>query len=287
MSKRKSRAKSMFIDNTDIEFPDDSDVEIDLFTKPQKTQVTAIVKESKATGSRISARGKKEKKIYDPSDSGPGNKKKKEDVAAIKKLISTPSKSPAKSTSTPAKSPLKPLPIKSPAKLTVVNAKRKLDMDPKESAAAPLEKVQKITPPPPAAKEPSKRIQSRKEKSTEVESSSTEVVAQKPPQPAVNKTIRTRRSASISTASGSEQTSSTVPVRDNKIPDVSKWKPRDVADYFYREGFDLKDANKFKEQEIDGETLLILQRDDLTNLNLKVGVYIKMWHRILKFQTGN
>lgn len=276
MSKRKSRAKSMFLDKTDIQFPDDSDPDLDIFAKP-KLQVTATTKESKATGSRISARGKKEKKIYDPSENnGPVQKKKKDEISSAKKLTLTPSKSPVKATPL---SPKMTFPSsKSPHKLAAQGAKRKLDLD-KDVAAIQLDKIQKLTVVPSVS---SKRIQSRKEVPQEIEPA--QVIPQIIQRP-LSKPLKSilRRSLSMN----SETTTTTIPIRDLTQTAIGKWSPQDVTEYFSQQHFDDKDAMKFKEQEIDGEALLILQRDDLKNLNLKVGIFLKMWNHVLRLQAGN
>lgn len=265
MSKRKSRAKSMFLDKTDIQFPDDSDPDLDIFTKP-KVQVEKVSKESKATGSRTSARGKKEKKIYDPSESnGSVPKKKKDELASAKKMILSPSK-----TASPGKTAQKmSFPsVKTPQKLTVT--KRKLDLD-KDLAEIRQEKIQKL------AATPSKRL--LKEKTHDIEPAP--AVPQFVQDP-INKPLKSilRRSVSLSPVTP-------VPIRDFSTTEVSKWSPQDVSEYFIRRDFDTKDALKFKEEEIDGEALLILQRDDLKNLNLKVGIFVKMWNHVLRLQAGN
>lgn len=290
MSKRKSRTKSLVVNKLDMVFEDDSsDPDIDLLTKPREAHLTSSMF-TKATGSRQSARGKREKKIYDPSDHDkPVHKKKKEAIEAQQSALKkTPSKIQAK---TPVKTPAKAesiIPVKL-LKPVIQSAKRKLDLD-KEIAEIQLETIQqKIAPPVPVAKEPSKRIQSRK-KSVEklaaevvavssLVSSSSSVEIQPPP-------LRGILRKSISLDCRSILTSSTASVRDSAVTDITKWSSKDVAAYFCREGFDKKDATKFEDQEIDGETLLILQRSDLTNLNLKVGVFVKMWNRILRFQSG-
>lgn len=286
MSKRKSRTKSMVVDKSDMVFEDDSsNPDLDELVLPQQTKsLTEIAKGgNKASGSRVSARGKREKKIYDPSDHyGPVHKKKKEAEAQVTAAKKTPQK--LQVTKTPVKTPAKvdPVPIKTtkpPA--TPQSAKRKLDLS-AEASESPLEKVQKVIPIPPTVKETSKRIQARKEKS--VEKAPTEVPKPTPPPLLIPPKSILRQSVS---SERSVQTSSTAPARDSNVTDISKWTPNEVTAYFIREGFDKKDAAKFKEEEIDGETLLILQRDDLKNLNLKVGVFVKMWNHILRFQSGN
>lgn len=263
----------MFIDKNDMQFLDDSNPEIDLLTETYQssnTNTKSSKNSTKATGARISARGKKEKKIYDPSDNGPASKKRKEEGS--KKLISTPVKTPVKTT--PAKSPKQKMILsqKSPAKTSMQIAKRRLELDLEHPPNQKIEQV-KTTP-------CSISITSLKVK---------EVI--KPPiaHPTLTSRqtiLQTQSRSTSSERSSSHQTSSTVPIRDNKVPNIQKWTPQDVADYFQSKGFDKKDAFKFKEQEIDGVALLILQRDDLKNLGLKVGIFVKMWNHILSFQSG-
>lgn len=290
MSKRKSRINTMVVDKLDMEFEDDSsNPDLDELVSVHRSKSTGNIGKgsNKPSGSRVSARGKREKKIYDPSDHhGPVHKKKKDSIetsvslAGVKK---TPQKTPVK---TPHKTEVIAVKSSKPP-ATPQSAKRKLDMD-KEMAENQLNKIRKVAHPVvPAVKEQSKRIQGRKEKS--VENIIPEIA--KPaatPLPPPTTTAFPRRGILRKSFSSehSVQTSSTVPVHDGNSSDVSKWKPNDVSDYFLREGFDKKDAAKFKEQEIDGESLLILQRDDLKNLDLKVGVFIKMWNRILRLQSG-
>lgn len=57
MSKRKSRAKSMAIEQSDFVFEDDSS-DFDLQQIQNKPKDPATMQNSKASGSRISARGK-------------------------------------------------------------------------------------------------------------------------------------------------------------------------------------------------------------------------------------
>lgn len=70
--------------------------------------------------------------------------------------------------------------------------------------------------------------------------------------------------------------------------EISRWSTQDVCDYFIGQNFNMNDAFSLKEQEIDGEALLFLQRDDLRNLNLRIGIFIKMWNhiQILQLQAG-
>jgi hypothetical protein len=275
MSKRKTRAKSMFIDKTDIQFLDDSDdPDIDLLSKPQMKNFINEIKH-KPSGSRISARGKKEKKIYDPSDhNGPVHKKKKEALEAAAKKFNTPTKSPMK---TPAKSPkIVSLPVKASEKASLLNAKRRLELD--NDVELIRQKVQKLAQPVQAVavapvKELSSRVQTNKMK--EIETLVKQTVA-KP-------VIVVRRSV---TKSGSENTASTVPAHEkkavNKNLDVSTWTPKEVSKFFQDEGFEKKDAS----EEIDGKALMIMQRRDLERLKMKVGIFIKMWNRILRLQSG-
>lgn len=306
MSKRKSRTKSLIVDRSDMVFEDDSDPDV-AFTmitnseKPKDKVRPASTTNSNDKSVRISARGKKPKNIYDPSEyNGPVHKKKKEaleaaQISAASKKLASPKKiaiSEVPQTKavnkTPSKTPIK-VPktanqVAIPKQKTSADLKRKLNLDnkseieiipPAKKAATPEPEVTAIVKPVKlstnAGKEPSKRIQARKLKQT---------------QPIPSATATRERSPSVSCNSEFEK-ASTVELSDKKILDVSKWTCDDVSAYFSGQGFDKKEALKFKEQEIDGETLLILHRDDLKNLNLKVGTFVKMWNRILRFQTGS
>jgi hypothetical protein len=78
-------------------------------------------------------------------------------------------------------------------------------------------------------------------------------------------------------------------VNGNAIPDVREWSESDVSDYFHNKlGFSKRESNLFRDEEIDGEALLIMKRSDIVNNKLtyiKLGTAIKFWSHILRFQT--
>lgn len=70
-----------------------------------------------------------------------------------------------------------------------------------------------------------------------------------------------------------------------KYPDASKWKVADVVNFFAKLGF-KEQASSFQDQEIDGQSLLLLKRSDvLTGLNLKLGPALKIYQHVAKLQT--
>ncbi|XP_066145937.1 sterile alpha motif domain-containing protein 1 [Euwallacea fornicatus] len=70
---------------------------------------------------------------------------------------------------------------------------------------------------------------------------------------------------------------------DPSIPDATHWTPDDVYEYFAQ--YFPEEAKVFKEQEIDGRSLLLLKRlDVLTNLNLKLGPALKIYRHVTMLQ---
>lgn len=70
---------------------------------------------------------------------------------------------------------------------------------------------------------------------------------------------------------------------DPSIPDATHWTPDEVYQYFAQ--FFPEEAKVFKEQEIDGRSLLLLKRMDvLTNLNLKLGPALKIYRHVTMLQ---
>lgn len=62
------------------------------------------------------------------------------------------------------------------------------------------------------------------------------------------------------------------------------WSVSDVADFIYATGFE-KEAGIFREQEIDGKSLLLMKRGDvITGLNLPLGVALKLYSFINHLQ---
>lgn len=69
-----------------------------------------------------------------------------------------------------------------------------------------------------------------------------------------------------------------------KYPDASKWDVTDVVNFFVKLGFKEQSAS-FQDQEIDGQSLLLLKRTDvLTGLNLKLGPALKIYQHVAKLQ---
>ncbi|KAJ8305725.1 hypothetical protein KUTeg_016270 [Tegillarca granosa] len=72
----------------------------------------------------------------------------------------------------------------------------------------------------------------------------------------------------------------------NNYPDASKWNVTDVVNFFSKVGF-KEQAESFKEQEIDGQSLLLMKRMDvLTGLNIKLGPALKIYQHVMKLQTA-
>ncbi|KAF7271421.1 L(3)mbt interactor in ovarian somatic cells isoform X2 [Rhynchophorus ferrugineus] len=70
---------------------------------------------------------------------------------------------------------------------------------------------------------------------------------------------------------------------DPSIPDATHWTPEEVYQYFAQ--YFPEEAKVFKEQEIDGRSLLLLKRMDvLTNLNLKLGPALKIYRHVTMLQ---
>jgi hypothetical protein len=326
MSKRKSRAKSMFVDKIDLVFEDDSDPDLVIELnkpskngKPKQDGIAGFQSFADSISTRVSSRAKKTKNIYDPSEyNGPVHKKKREaleaaqNAATLKKQqktaavpatppvvvaspIKVPSKSPVKQ---PVKTPTKT--IKAPVQIAKINTARLKQI----VAAADLKKKEVVNESRPVVKPivvTSQLVRITKP----IQLAAAAAVASVPLSPSKDpKRIRKEklvpkldydapstsaaRVRSPSTSANSEfEKASTVELNDRKIPDVSKWSSSEVYSYFLAQGFEEKDARTFKEQEIDGETLMILRREDLRNLNLRVGVFVKMWNRIVSFQSGS
>ncbi|XP_062589707.1 histone acetyltransferase KAT6B-like [Saccostrea cucullata] len=67
-------------------------------------------------------------------------------------------------------------------------------------------------------------------------------------------------------------------------PDASKWEVEDVVKFFTNLGY--KDqAEALQEQEIDGQSLLLMKRSDvLTGLSVRLGPALKMYQHVMKLQ---
>ncbi|XP_039296135.1 polyhomeotic-proximal chromatin protein [Nilaparvata lugens] len=71
---------------------------------------------------------------------------------------------------------------------------------------------------------------------------------------------------------------------DDSIPDVSEWTPDEVCQYFLKY-FDAQLVQVFKEQEIDGKSLLLMKRTDvLTGLCMKLGPALKLYRHVKQLQ---
>ncbi|XP_068277798.1 sterile alpha motif domain-containing protein 1 [Nyctibius grandis] len=70
--------------------------------------------------------------------------------------------------------------------------------------------------------------------------------------------------------------------RKEKAADPVEWSVRDVVDYFTEAGFP-EQATAFQEQEIDGKSLLLMQRADvLTGLSIRLGPALKIYEYHVK-----
>lgn len=78
---------------------------------------------------------------------------------------------------------------------------------------------------------------------------------------------------------------STIPkIEKGKYPDASKWSTNDVVQFFMSVGF-KEQAEAFREQEIDGQSLLLMKRSDvLTGLYIRLGPALKIYQHVLKLQ---
>lgn len=73
---------------------------------------------------------------------------------------------------------------------------------------------------------------------------------------------------------------------DPKVPDASKWSSDEVYEYFVTHF--PTEAQKFREQEIDGVSLLLMKRSDvITGLNFKLGPALRIYKHIVMLQTKN
>ncbi|XP_074785946.1 sterile alpha motif domain-containing protein 1 [Athene noctua] len=70
--------------------------------------------------------------------------------------------------------------------------------------------------------------------------------------------------------------------KKEKAADPVEWSVRDVVDYFTEAGFP-EQATAFQEQEIDGKSLLLMQRADvLTGLSIRLGPALKIYEYHVK-----
>ncbi|CRL04412.1 CLUMA_CG017498, isoform A [Clunio marinus] len=298
MSKRKSTTKLIDEKNIDMHFEDDDEEE--------QANGSSIAGDSgKGSVSRVSGRAKKAKAIYDPSEyNGPVHKRKKEALEAEK--VTKVLKSPGKPTNLPQIEKVVKVPIEPIAPPVVPSSlqRQKTTMKPttnkkiKKSLStvtrrtfttnAPTEKklivaTKKETPviaaqSLPPVKEPSKRIQARKQH----------------PKPASSLLNDEKPSVRVRSSSENSDQASTIEYNNpesSAIPNVEKWSYQHVSRYFNTIlGFSKKDSSVFTDEEIDGEALLIMKRSDIVNTkfqHLKLGTALKMWSHIITFQTGS
>lgn len=287
MNKRKASNVTAVVKDSDMVFEDDDD---------SFTGDSAKGSASREV-SRVSGRAKKTKAIFDPSDNnGPVHKRKKEAVEAEKmrslptkvksatKLVKSPAPSPKKTAAIVAAfqilSPVKvdkvePKPLlESPKVKPVAVVKKRLSLEKKSVPELVKNEVLAVS----VAKEPSKRIQARKQSKRPEDWAST--VADK----------KQRPSSSSAGCLSDYDKASTVEFKDEGVPDVSRWTYQQVSQYFNSNlGFSKRDAAIFTDQEIDGEALKIMKRGDIVTTkfeSLKFGTALKMWSQIIKFQTG-
>lgn len=70
------------------------------------------------------------------------------------------------------------------------------------------------------------------------------------------------------------------------VPDVSKWTPKDVQKFFHSKY--PFEAKVFFDQEVDGASLLLMNRTDVMRLlKRKVGPALNIYRMILRLQTGS
>lgn len=67
------------------------------------------------------------------------------------------------------------------------------------------------------------------------------------------------------------------------IPDCSNWECDQVYDYFHK--FFPNEAYIFKDQEIDGTSLLLMTRSDMLKFNLKLGPALNIYRHVVMLQT--
>ncbi|XP_055682183.1 polyhomeotic-like protein 2 [Lutzomyia longipalpis] len=73
------------------------------------------------------------------------------------------------------------------------------------------------------------------------------------------------------------------PFGNEVIPDASTWTANEVYSYFSRHF--PNEANVFREQEIDGTSLVLMKRDDVVSgLKLKLGPAIRIYRHVLMLQ---
>lgn len=80
------------------------------------------------------------------------------------------------------------------------------------------------------------------------------------------------------------QTKKCVSILDDDIPDVANWSCEKVTEYIKQ--YFPKEAHIFRDQEIDGSSLLLLKRSDVvSHFPVKLGPAIRIYSFIVKLQT--
>jgi len=282
MSKRKSSSQTL--QTADMQFEDDDEIE-------QQSAGSTKASQDSREKSRVSVRAKKAKAIYDPSQyNGPVHKRKKEALEQQQPATESPRTGPfilprvmqchrrPKSFKPDAQVKASPIVKSVPVIIDTKPEEPKLEpKSPKKPATTQYKKL--LVEPVPLAKEPSKRIQARKQRVVHNEAS-TSAPAKSQRKPSVTSTL-----------SDEYDRASTVEFRSKDVPDVRKWTHQQVFEYFSKNlGFSTHDAAVFSDEEIDGEALMIMKRSDIVTTKfqkLKLGTALKMWSNIMMFQTGS
>ncbi|OWF52006.1 Histone acetyltransferase KAT6B [Mizuhopecten yessoensis] len=107
------------------------------------------------------------------------------------------------------------------------------------------------------------------------------------PLPRKRKTAEGRKkSLDVDGKKGDKMDKVIIAIENGLYPDASKWKVEDVVHFFVNVGF-KEQAEALKEQEIDGQSLLLMKRSDvLTGLSIKLGPALKMYQHVMKLQTS-
>ncbi|KAH3721050.1 histone acetyltransferase KAT6B-like isoform X2 [Dreissena polymorpha] len=99
----------------------------------------------------------------------------------------------------------------------------------------------------------------------------------------IDSTVRTDAESIASVRNGSER--GTVG-REEQYPDAASWSTEEVATFFTEKGFGDQ-AHAFRDQEIDGQSLLLLKRSDvLQGLSLRLGPALKIYNHVMKLQSA-
>lgn len=110
-------------------------------------------------------------------------------------------------------------------------------------------------------------------------------VASRPSTPSHPSVLPPVLSPQVSPARGSDQMEDDGPRDgiDPNIPDASDWTSEQVYQYFAR--LFPKEAEVFRQQDIDGHSLLLMKRSDvLTSMDLLLGPALKIYRHVLKLQ---